>query len=199
MAPRVKMGVKVNGKTWAGDKEELRIAILERLDYFRQHKVSATAGVQGVEGRKVDDGAVRVIDKARWSEFGVTWEEAGMNPPADLKPTAWRPDLRYFITPRSFLRSTFAVKRKEWARYARVQLKAHLLGKVPMVNAMRLIATRMRDDIERTIVTMEAPPNAPSTLAAKKPRDKPLRDSGQLAASIRGQAEADGSKLGEAV
>lgn len=84
------------------------------------------------------------------------------------------------IPSRPFFRQTISEKREEWAKLAGDAIKMgytveHMLG---------LVGTQMQADIQYSIMTWTAPPNAPYTVA-KKGYDAPLRQSMLLHDSIK--------------
>lgn len=87
------------------------------------------------------------------------------------------------IPARSFIRSTHDDK-NGW-RDLTQRLYASVLDlKRPAKQALGLLGTAAQDDIKRKITDLDAPPNAPSTIALKG-SSNPLIDTGQMRASIR--------------
>lgn len=87
------------------------------------------------------------------------------------------------IPERSFLRSTFDEKEKEWTRFAARQFAQVLVEKITVDIMFERLGQRMVADIQKTIRNMDSPPNAPLT-AQNKGSSSPLIDTGRLRQSI---------------
>lgn len=68
------------------------------------------------------------------------------------------------IPPRSFMRTTFAAKRKEWVSYLGKALKAG----TPVATALEYVGIKMQDDIIETIKSSLPPPNSEMTTMIKQ-------------------------------
>jgi len=84
------------------------------------------------------------------------------------------------IPPRPFFRETIKNEKSNWSELAQKGVKAgysidHILG---------LVGAAMQNDIQHSIMTWVAPPNAPYTVA-KKGFQSPLRDTMLLHDSIK--------------
>lgn len=83
------------------------------------------------------------------------------------------------IPERSFLRTTFDEKNEEWASFFKNQLKHVLALQMDVQTLFNRLGARMVGDIQEKITDLDAPPNAPSTIA-KKGSSNPLIDTGGL-------------------
>ncbi|NOG26567.1 hypothetical protein [Lysinibacillus fusiformis] len=83
------------------------------------------------------------------------------------------------IPERSFLRTTFDEKNEEWASFFKNQLKHVLALQMGVQTLFNRLGARMVGDIQEKITDLDAPPNAPSTIA-KKGSSNPLIDTGGL-------------------
>jgi len=104
------------------------------------------------------DGPLTIADVATFNEFGT------VNAPA-----------------RSFIRSTFD-ENQNYVSY--VERKASLLTKgVPARTILKIIGTKIKQDVVAKINNLRVPPNAASTIARKK-SSNPLIENGRLKQSI---------------
>lgn len=87
------------------------------------------------------------------------------------------------IPERSFLRSTFDEKEKEWFQYSLMLLKQLMSGKTTAREMCEKLGARMQKDIQRKMREIKTPPNSPSTIA-KKGSNNPLIDTGRLRQSV---------------
>lgn len=87
------------------------------------------------------------------------------------------------IPERSFLRSTFDEKEKEWFQYSLMLLKQLMIGKTTAREMCEKLGARMQKDIQRKMREIKTPPNSPSTIA-KKGSNNPLIDTGRLRQSV---------------
>lgn len=92
------------------------------------------------------------------------------------------------IPPRSFMRTTFAAKRKEWVSYLGKALKAG----TPVATALEYVGIKMQDDIIQTIKSNLPPPNSAMTnkikeLVAPGALGKTLQMTGTLVHAIKYQ------------
>lgn len=83
------------------------------------------------------------------------------------------------IPERSFLRTVFDEKNEEWASFFKSQLKHVLALQMDVQTLFNRLGARMMGDIQEKITDLDAPPNAPSTIA-KKGSSNPLIDTGGL-------------------
>lgn len=83
------------------------------------------------------------------------------------------------IPERSFLRTTFDEKNEEWVSFFKSQLKQVLALKMDVQTLYKRLGTKMVADIQERITDLDAPPNAPSTIA-QKGSSNPLIDTGGL-------------------
>lgn len=83
------------------------------------------------------------------------------------------------IPERSFLRTTFDEKNEEWVSFFSSQLKQVLALKMDVQTLYKRLGTKMVADIQERITDLDAPPNAPSTIA-QKGSSNPLVDTGGL-------------------
>ncbi|WP_427071050.1 hypothetical protein [Lysinibacillus fusiformis] len=83
------------------------------------------------------------------------------------------------IPERSFLRTAFDEKNEEWASFFKSQLKHVLALQMDVQTLFNRLGARMMGDIQEKITDLDAPPNAPSTIA-KKGSSNPLIDTGGL-------------------
>jgi len=85
----------------------------------------------------------------------------------------------FSIPERSFLRTSFDEKNEEWASFFKNQLKYVLALEMDVQTLFNRLGARMVGDIQEKITDLDAPPNAPSTIA-KKGSSNPLIDTGGL-------------------
>ncbi len=83
------------------------------------------------------------------------------------------------IPERSFLRSTFDDKNKEWFKFMKKQLEHVLQGRMDARTLCERLGAKMVGDIQEKLTDLNSPPNAPSTIA-QKGSSNPLIDSGGL-------------------
>lgn len=83
------------------------------------------------------------------------------------------------IPERSFLRTTFDEKNEEWISFFKSQLKHVLALRMDVQTLFNRLGARMVGDVQEKITDLDAPPNAPSTIA-KKGSSNPLIDTGGL-------------------
>jgi len=88
------------------------------------------------------------------------------------------------IPERSFLRSTFDEKNKEWQSKAEKQVGLVASGRKDAAGMLNTMGNVIEGDIKRKIVSGPFIPNAPSTIRRKK-SSRPLIDSGHMRSSIR--------------
>lgn len=92
------------------------------------------------------------------------------------------------VPERSYIRSTFDEEKRRW-RTLTSKLKKKMVAAVKTVEwILGKMGTKIVSDIQKKIVAVKEPPNAPSTIAKKtragKVGDNPLVDYGQLKSSI---------------
>lgn len=85
----------------------------------------------------------------------------------------------FSIPERSFLRTTFDEKNEEWVSFFKNQLKHVLALQMDVQTLFNRLGARMVGDVQEKITDLDAPPNAPSTIA-KKGSSNPLIDTGGL-------------------
>ena len=83
------------------------------------------------------------------------------------------------IPERSFMRSTFDEKEKEWSKFILKQLQNVLDFKIDVQTMLGRLGAKMVADIQEKITDIRTPPNAASTIA-KKGSSNPLIDTGGL-------------------
>lgn len=88
------------------------------------------------------------------------------------------------IPERSFLRSSFDEKAKQWERATWDQLGVLVDGKTTADGALSVIGNVMQGDIQKKVVDGPFVPNAPATIR-QKGSSKPLIDTGRMRQSIR--------------
>lgn len=87
------------------------------------------------------------------------------------------------IPERSFIRSTFDEKEKEWTDYIAKLIGDLIQGLENARSVAEKIGSKIQLDVQRTMRDMSAPPNAASTVA-RKGSNNPLIDSGRLRQSV---------------
>lgn len=87
------------------------------------------------------------------------------------------------IPERSFLRSTFDEKNKEWSDYSLTLVKKVVDGELTANELMNHLGLRIQRDVQRTIRNLSDPPNSPITIHNKK-SSNPLIDTGRLRQSV---------------
>lgn len=118
-------------------------------------------------GRKVKVGVLSsaggdLASVATWNEFGTSRG----------------------IPARPFMAQTFANKNREISDFIDKQKSAVISGSTTFDGALEMIGERYKGFIQKEIAAGGFAPNAPSTLAKKAPKTKPLIDTGQLRESI---------------
>lgn len=83
------------------------------------------------------------------------------------------------IPERSFLRTTFDEKNEEWINFFKSQLRHVFALQMDVQTLFNRLGARMVGDVQKKITELDAPPNAPSTIA-KKGSSNPLIDTGSL-------------------
>ncbi|MGY3186451.1 hypothetical protein [Lysinibacillus sp. TE18511] len=83
------------------------------------------------------------------------------------------------IPERSFIRTTFDEKNEEWFNFFKKQIKRVIAFEMDPKTSFERLGARMVGDIQKKITDLDAPPNAPSTIA-KKGSSNPLIDTGGL-------------------
>lgn len=152
------------------------IAELKKQPYVKV----GVLGSQALE--KYPEEASTVVEIATFNEFGTAGKQitqssvfAGATPGATKGKGA--------IPERSYIRSTMDQKRATYQRLVELLAGEIYLKKKSIGQVLGLIAERIKGDIQRKIVTLKDPPNAPSTVA-QKGSTNPLVDSGRLRQSI---------------
>lgn len=88
------------------------------------------------------------------------------------------------VPERSFLRSTMDENRTRYFRLARDLHDDVIRGKIRIWPALSRIGQKAQADVQKKIVDLRDPPNAPSTIA-RKGSSNPLIDTGAMRQSIR--------------
>lgn len=93
------------------------------------------------------------------------------------------------IPQRSFIRSTFHEKRKEWRAFAKQQIELAMKGQLTEKQVLERLGLRIQADIKNRIVAGIGPPLSPITIQLRlqkrgKASTTPLIDTGQLLNSI---------------
>jgi hypothetical protein len=133
--------------------------------------ITITVGVHGDDGaerhRAANDtgAALTVADIATFHEFGTAT-----------------------IPQRSFIRAWYDEDKDFIAATLQKQMGLVVAGKITSEVASERIALAFEGRVKQRISRGIPPPNAPSTIAAKG-SSKPLIDTGQLRAAVRGRAE----------
>lgn len=83
------------------------------------------------------------------------------------------------IPERSFLRSTFDEKEKEWFNFVKKRIPQILNSSMNARTLCEQLGAKMVADIQKKITDLDSPPNAPSTIA-QKGSSNPLIDTGGL-------------------
>lgn len=83
------------------------------------------------------------------------------------------------IPERSFLRSTFDEKNREWFKFMKKQLEHVLSGRINARVLCERLGAKMVADVQEKLTDINSPPNAPTTIA-KKGSSNPLIDTGGL-------------------
>lgn len=125
-----------------------------------------TVGIQGDNAREAPaEGVEREPNNAEvatWNEFGTSDGH---------------------VPARSFMRSTFDERRAELVEVQRKALDAVAAGKMTTEQALHVIGEWFQGAVQKKIVDLRDPPNAPATIEAKG-SSNPLIDTGQLRQSI---------------
>lgn len=88
------------------------------------------------------------------------------------------------IPERSFIRSTIDENQKKYLKWLK-KAASDLMGPIAAVHkAFDVIGLKVASDMKRTMTQLKSPPNAPSTMKAKRGVNNPLVDTGQLRNSI---------------
>lgn len=90
-----------------------------------------------------------------------------------------RPGGSIVIPERSFMRSTFDEKEKDWAKFMEARLKKVLTMQMTVEQMYDQIGAKAAAEIQKTIRTLSDPPNAESTIE-KKGSSNPLIDTGDM-------------------
>lgn len=87
------------------------------------------------------------------------------------------------IPERSFLRSTIHENRRVYKLFIRALSKKLIKGEITADKALGLLGLKVSSDVKQKIVSLKSPPNAESTIKAKK-SSNPLVDTAHLVQSI---------------
>lgn len=83
------------------------------------------------------------------------------------------------IPERSFMRSTFDEREKDWAKFMEGRLRKVLNLEMTVEQMYEQVGAKAASDIQKTIRTLSDPPNAESTIE-KKGSSNPLIDTGDM-------------------
>lgn len=125
----------------------------------RAKKGKALVEVGVISDHTYEDG-LTVVEVAAYNEFGTK-----------------------HIPERPFIRSTVKKEKPKLKAFSGKLLKKIIDGKLTREKALGLLGQKVAGEIKETITTLRAPPNAASTIAAKK-SSNPLIDTGELRQSI---------------
>lgn len=114
-------------------------------------------------------------------------------------------DPEHNIPPRSFMRTTFDAKNKEWSAVMRSGVRGVATGRTTIKGVIETVALLAAADVRLKITQIHEPPLAPATLAARAARankgrkgkqftpqtvsQKPLNDTGYMLATLVGVVE----------
>lgn len=90
-----------------------------------------------------------------------------------------KPSGNIVIPERSFMRSTFDEKEREWAKFMEGRLRKVLNFDMTVEQMYEQVGAKAASDIQRKIRDLDTPPNAESTIE-KKGSSNPLIDSGDM-------------------
>lgn len=138
--------------------EDLKKRILEAAGYV------VKVGVLG--GEPKDETETTVAQVAFWNEFGTLNEDGTQR-----------------IPPRPAFRQGAEASRDGLKKLARTQARGVVEGKRTARQALGVMGAFVQGKIQNSIVDLKSPPNAESTIKAKK-SSNPLVDDGQLKNSI---------------
>jgi hypothetical protein len=125
----------------------------------RAKKGTALVEVGVISDETYEDG-LTVVEVAVWNEFGTK-----------------------HIPERPFIRSTVKQQKAPLKAFSGKLLQKILDGKLTREKALGLLGQKVSGEIKETITSLRTPPNAPSTVEAKK-SSNPLIDTGELRQSI---------------
>lgn len=89
------------------------------------------------------------------------------------------------IPARSYIRSTVDENEDKYLGLADKLLSRIIDGSMTKFKGLSVMGQTIERDIKRKIISLRSPPNAPSTIRAKKGEDNPLVNTGHLGGSIR--------------
>jgi hypothetical protein len=136
-------------------------------------------GLQGNTGNKIhEDSKLTIVNIGVIHEFGTT-----------IKRKIKGKKNIIVIPERSFIRSTFDEKNRNWSVKTKVLLDKIMIGKVSVSKALDVLGLLIQKDIKKKINSNIPPPNAPSTAMkkrkkGKKGKIKTLIDTGTMLRSI---------------
>ena len=99
------------------------------------------------------------------------------------------------IPERSFIRSTVDENAERYAKAAEILVGMMIDGEISKFEALERMGQQIEKDIKEKIVNLKTPPNAPRTIAAKRGKDNPLIDSGEMLASIRYVIKTEANRI----
>lgn len=138
--------------------EELRKLFADAGNPYALAGIRQEAGVYDDRGRESGD-PVNVAEVAIVQEFG---------------------SLDGRIPSRPWVRNAWDANVDRYARQLGTELGKAIDGSQTVVDALDRVILRVEADQVDSLIALEDPPNAPSTLARKAPKTNPLVDSGQL-------------------
>ena len=121
----------------------------------------------GIRGDKKDDEGFPMAAIGAANEFGTRSADGSVH-----------------IPERSFLRSTIAEKSGSYFKFIAKGVGQIADGSTTMKEVLSLVGTKAVGDVQKKIVDLRDPPNAPRTIAQKKGENNPLIDTGRLRQSI---------------
>jgi len=99
-----------------------------------------------------------VIMKAIWNHYGT----------------------RRGIPPRPWLYIAMRKNREKYRRYFKAFAAKIVGGELTLENSLRLLGEAAKTDVQKSLIALRTPANAPATLRAKAPRTNPLIDTGEM-------------------
>lgn len=135
----------------------------------RLRELQGVAVLVGVRGEETDDEGTSLALIASANEFGTRDGH---------------------VPERSFLRRTVAENQRDYEEMLAGAVDDYVEGGIPLTRSLGLIGAAAVGDVQDTMVAVDDPPNAPSTIA-RKGADNPLIDTGRLRQSITWKIEED--------
>lgn len=135
----------------------------------RLRELQGVAVLVGVRGEETDDEGTSLALIASANEFGTRDGH---------------------VPERSFLRRTVAENQRDYEEMLAGAVDDYVEDGIPLTRSLGLIGAAAVGDVQDTMVAVDDPPNAPSTIA-RKGADNPLVDEGVLKAAITWKIEED--------